>query len=142
MKNIFTFAAATLLLLSVGAAQAANVVVIGNGAGESKVSSTDARDMFLGRKTLWANGAKVRVCLLRGIPADDPFYATLLDKDERQFNAYWVRRLFSGNGVPPTMVTSSKELGDFLGANPGAICYAGSDILAGVSPAPKSHALP
>jgi len=140
MKLLFSLPAA--LLLAAGAAQANNVIVLGSGAGEAKVSAADARDMFLGRKTLWANGTKVRVCLLRGIPGDDRFYAELLDKDERQFNAYWVRRLFSGNGVPPVMVTSPKELQDFLAGNPGGLCYASADLLSGMSPAPKSHPLP
>lgn len=140
MKNFLMLAAA--LLLCSGAASAGNVVVLGSGAGQTKVSDVDARDMFLGRKTLWENGAKVRVCLLRGLSSDDPFYTRFMQKGERDFNAYWVRRLFSGNGVPPTMVTSTKELGDFLGTNPGAVCYVDSGLLAGISPPPTSHPLP
>lgn len=140
MKTILMLGAA--LLLCSGAASAGNVVVLGGGTGQATVSEGDARDMFLGRKTLWGNGAKVRVCLLRGLPSEDAFYTRLVQKGERDFNAYWVRRLFSGNGVPPTMVTSTKELGDFLGTNPGAVCYVDAGLLAGINPPPTSHPLP
>lgn len=130
------------LLALGGAAQAANVVVLAEGTGRAELTAPEIRDMYLGRKTLWENGARVRICLMRGIGADDRFYRDLLKRDERAFNAYWVRRLFSGDGVPPTMVTTSQELRAFLDANPGGICYASEGIAGEQQASVKRQALP
>ncbi len=140
MNKLMTLGAA--LLLASGLAQAGNVMVMGAGAGQTQVSETDARDIFMGRKTLWENGAKVRVCLLRDISATDPFYTQLVKKNERDYVAYWARKLFSGGGTPPLMVGSAKEVESFLETNPGGLCYIRAEMVADITPKPKSHPWP
>jgi hypothetical protein len=44
-----------------------------------------------------------------------------LKKTVRQFRAYWKRHLFSGQGTAPKTFASSKQVADFVAANPGAI---------------------
>ena len=59
--------AVMFLVLSAGAAMAADYAVIVNPAnGQDSLSTSEAKDIFLGRKTVWAGGARVTLYVQSG----------------------------------------------------------------------------
>ena len=51
------------------------------------------------------------------------FYKSLVNKSERQINAYWSRLIFSGRAKPPLQVSSPEESLAYLLTNQSALAY-------------------
>lgn len=88
-----------------------------------QISQTELARIYLGKKTLWdGSNARISPSLLNEkSPVTKEFLEDNVKKTVRQYRAYWKRRLFSGAGTAPKAFSSSKQVADFVAANPGAI---------------------
>jgi len=109
--------------LSVAAgAEAQTKVIVSTDVEVASISQAEIARIYLGKKTFWDSGARIEPSLL---DEDSPLTASFLEenlkKTVRQFRAYWKRHLFSGQGTAPKTFASSKQVADYVTANPGAI---------------------
>jgi ABC-type phosphate transport system substrate-binding protein len=89
---------------------------------ESSLSQAEIARIYLGKKTFWESGARISPSLLdEESPLTESFIEGNLKKTVRQYRAYWKRYLFSGQGTAPKTFASSKQVADFVAANPGAV---------------------
>lgn len=114
--------AAGLALAGTAGAQSATRVIVSTDVEVSSISQAEIARIYLGKKTFWDSGARIEPSLLdEKSPLTESFLEENLKKTVRQFRAYWKRYLFSGQGTAPKTFASSKQVADFVAANPGAI---------------------
>jgi len=103
-------------------AQGQTKVIVSPDVEVSAISQAEIARIYLGKKTFWDSGARIEPSLLdEKSPLTESFLEENLKKTVRQFRAYWKRHLFSGQGTAPKTFASSKQVADFVVANPGAI---------------------
>lgn len=111
-----------LSLASAAGARGQTKVIVSTDVEVSSISQAEIARIYLGKKTFWDSGARIEPSLLdEDSPLTAPFLEENLKKTVRQFRAYWKRHLFSGQGTAPKTFASSKQVADFVAANPGAI---------------------
>lgn len=92
------------------------------------MAAADLGQLFLKRTTRWAGGATV-------VPVDQPTSSAARDAFSRQvlgkpvvaMEAYWAKQLFSGQGTPPLIKPSDREVIAYVRDNPGAVGYVAAD---------------
>ena len=113
---------AGLLTAAAAGAQSTARVIVSADVEVSSISQAELARIYLGKKTFWDSGARIEPSLLdEKSPVTESFLEENLKKTVRQFRAYWKRHLFSGQGTAPKTFASSKQVADFVAANPGAI---------------------
>ncbi|BBI50321.1 hypothetical protein HORIV_27420 [Vreelandella olivaria] len=101
-------ASATSLLLASGLslfyhpASAEVLVVVSAEAPVTRLTLSDLRDVYLGRRTLIVNGVEVvPLDLTEGTAARSEFYTHYTGQTPAQIKAHWARQIFTGRGQPP-----------------------------------------
>jgi ABC-type phosphate transport system substrate-binding protein len=121
------YAAAVILALAASGVRAASTqgairVIVHPEVAVSSLSQAEIARIYLGKKTFWESGARISPSLLdEESPLTESFIEGNLKKTVRQYRAYWKRYLFSGQGTAPKTFASSKQVADFVAANPGAV---------------------
>jgi ABC-type phosphate transport system substrate-binding protein len=125
MASTFRTGAIVALLLLIGAASAADFVIIVNES--NKITSLPLRDVasyFLKKKAQWSGGIKAMPV---GLPESNAttiaFDKQVLTKSAAALRAYWQQEIFSGRNTPPVEKPNDAEVLAFVQKNPGAIGY-------------------
>lgn len=105
------------LALACGAAQAADLVVIGN-LSASPMSKDQVTDTFLGK-----NPASIPVDLVESSPLRAEFYKKATGRDAAQIKALWSRLVFSGKAQPPKELADATAVKKAVAADPKAVGY-------------------
>jgi len=129
-RNIRIHAAVWIFFLSVSA-WAADVVIIANkNVPENVLTQEVARNIFLGKKTLWDNGTKIIPVTLSDEKIHLAFLKMVVKKTPSAFSAYWNQILFTGKGIPPRIFENEKKLVRYVTITRGAVGYVpvGTDI--------------
>lgn len=88
------------------------------------IDRAELREIFFLRRTNWQDGTPIRIFVL---PDQDPlhirFTKEVLGVFPYQLRSAWDRMIFSGIGVPPSVVYSVEEMRKKVEETPGAIGY-------------------
>lgn len=111
------------LLLLAGLLRADPVVVVSATSAVDTLTRDEARQVFNGQ-THRIGGATIK-------PLDLPsasqhrqsFYQQLMGKSADQMKSYWARMIFTGRGMPPREVSSTREMEMLVGSNRHFIGY-------------------
>jgi len=91
----------------------------------TSLTRTELRDIFFARQTKWPNGDPIRVFVLPDRhPLHIRFSKEVLEVYPYQLRSTWDRILYSGTGVPPTVVNTPQEVRERAEETPGGIGYA------------------
>ena len=102
--------------------------------GLETISMPVLRQLYLGQRTRLA-GRRVSCLDLRsGSPPRDSFTRTVVGKDARALDRYWLRQALSGGPPPPRELGSSAELLALVARQPGALGYVAWKAVAGGVP--------
>lgn len=107
-----------------------DVVVIANpSVSETTLSNKDIRNIYLGKKSSWSDGGKIKFVILSG-DIHERFLKSYIGKTEKQYNTYWKKQVFTGKGSPPQEFDSDQAMVAFVAQTVGAIGYvsAGVDV--------------
>lgn len=115
-------------LLTVGyAADAAqpDFKVIVNAANPTvSIKVADLSQMYLRKKATWSHGVKVEpVELPKSSAVRNVFNKAVHGKSAHAMAAYWRKRVFLGEAVPPAALENDRAVRAFVEANPGAVGY-------------------
>jgi ABC-type phosphate transport system substrate-binding protein len=111
-----------LTFLHVTESEAAARIIVHPDVDVAALTQAEIARIYLGKKTFWESGDRIAPSLLNEeSPLTESFLEESLKKTVRQYRAYWKRHLFSGQGTAPKTFASSKQVADFVAANPGAI---------------------
>jgi hypothetical protein len=117
-------AALTLWCLRADAADPPVVPYAGSRSSAISLTRTELRDIFFVRRTKWPNGDSIRVFVLPDRhPLHIRFSKEILGVYPHQLRSTWDRILYSGTGVPPTVVNTPQEIRERVDATPGGIGY-------------------
>jgi ABC-type phosphate transport system substrate-binding protein len=89
------------------------------------LSLANLRAIFTIRKRSWDDKTPIKVFVLPDQnPLHQKFCKTILKVYPYVLREQWDRLIFSGTGIPPTIVKNEQELQAIINATPGAIGYA------------------
>lgn len=84
-------------------------VIIVNPSNSSQLSKKDIKDIFLGKKSHFPDGHKVRPLILKDAQSlNKRFFRQYLHKTPAQFRAFWAIKSFTGKGLMPKSVSVNK----------------------------------
>jgi ABC-type phosphate transport system substrate-binding protein len=123
MKRI-SLLIALMILFCCTAGYAVDVILITNKTNPtSSLSATDAKNIFLGKKTSWEDGSKVTAFTQKDDAATEPFAKEFVKKSSQQFYMYWRKAVFTGKGTPLVEVDNSAQMKKIVASKDGAIGY-------------------
>jgi ABC-type phosphate transport system substrate-binding protein len=114
-----------LLALTAGitvAAAADAVFVVNPGVADSSLSTTEVKNILLGTRVNWSNGP-VKLVIQAGGAVHEAVIRQFTARSPDQFDKYWKKQVFTGNGVMPTVAKSDAEVITLVAETPGAIGY-------------------
>ena len=115
------------LVIAPGWSMADDVTIIVNSSVPvSALSQKDIRNYYLGRKTTWKDGSKIVFVVQKNSEIHDRFLKDYIGKTAAQFDTFWKKQIFTGNGAPPQSFSSDQELVQFVAQTPGALGYVSS----------------
>lgn len=121
MKKIVFLAA---LCVAVCQSAWAEIVVIVNSANDAAISKSDVRRIYMGKSGQFPNGKPTKAVNYESTnELRNKFDKSLLNRDSAQIQALWAKLVFTGQGVPPTMVADANEVISFVKSEPNAIGY-------------------
>ena len=113
---------AVLTTMHVSQSEAAARIIVHPDVQVGTLTQAEVARIYLGKKTFWESGDRIAPSLPNEeSPLTETFLEESLKKTVRQYRAYWKRHLFSGQGTAPKTFATSKQVADFVAANPGAI---------------------
>lgn len=95
------------------------------------ISHNTIQKIYLGKKQTWDNGLKIIPVMLSECPIQEIFLKEFVQRNYALFNAYWLRAIYTGTGVPPVTFSSESELIEYVRSTPGAIGYAANSTNSG-----------
>ncbi|MCA1852026.1 MAG: hypothetical protein LC647_06445 [Beggiatoa sp.] len=114
-----------LWCLGAGAADPPVVPYTGSHGRATSLTRTELRDIFFARQMKWPNGEPIGVFVLPDRhPLHVRFSKEVLGVYPYQLRSTWDRILYSGTGVPPTVLNTPQEVRERVDKTPGAIGYA------------------
>lgn len=100
------------------------LVVVSAEAPFTRLTSSDLRDIYLGRRSLIANGVQVvPLDQTEGTAARSEFYIHYTGQTPAQIKAHWARQIFTGRGQPPQALTDSRAVVERLVGDAKALGY-------------------
>ncbi|MFZ5562503.1 MAG: hypothetical protein ACOZBW_00510 [Thermodesulfobacteriota bacterium] len=105
-------------------AQAETVYVFVNaGVPDSSLTQTEIQNIYLGKKDKWNDNQKINFTALNGGACHEEFLKQHVGRTDFQFQNYWKKQIFTGQGQPPRAFDSDAELIDYVSKTGGAIGY-------------------
>ena len=100
------------------------VVIVNPNSSVSEIDDTWLGAIFLGKRKDFPDGSSaVPVEQKPGTSARDEFNEKIINKEEAELRAYWAQRIFSGKGLPPTIVSGDADVKKLVSENPAMIGY-------------------
>lgn len=118
-----------VLFLFMGVSFGQDIVLIAHkGVPVDSLSPDEIRNIFLGKAIDWPDHSLIQTVLFSDPEIHQFFVRKYVKKTDRQFDAWWRRKLFEGTGMIPPAYGSAKEILNFVAGTKGCIGYVSSDI--------------
>ena len=125
-----SFLLGAMLSMTYHPASAEVLVVVSAEAPFTRLTSSDLRDVYLGRRTLIVNGVQVvPLDLTEGTAARSEFYTHYTGQTPAQIKSHWARQIFTGRGQPPQALSNSRAVVERLVSDAKALGYIDSYFL-------------
>jgi len=106
--------------------QAANadIYIITNASNPLKnITKDELRAIFLGEKTIWKGGEKIKLVDNLNKKVAEEFYSGCLGKKVEQIKKVWINQMVLGKMRPPESFKDQDELIEFVGSSKEAIAF-------------------
>lgn len=124
LQKAITAFALLWVLFSPVVSMAEGILIIANQSSTAlSLDRNDIKQIFLGQKTTWDDGTKIIFVVQDRTKAGDAFLSTYLQTNASQYDNYWKKQVFTGQGKAPYSFSSNYELVEFVSRTPGAIGY-------------------
>lgn len=129
IRIVLPIAIALCILMS-AVVQAGNIVVIVNPASAiSKATASEISKLFMGKSTAVNKEKVVPVDQAAETQARIDFCDKILGRTVKKVLDYWKKRVFSGKGNPPGMLSDDKKVIAHVAETPNAIGYISAGAL-------------
>ena len=100
------------------------IAIIGNKSlAKEDFSRTKLIDVFTLNKQTWDNGSKVVIFDYKGSNSSKSNFYSWLGFSESEIQKIWLKKQFSGKGIPPKTLNSTKDIIHNVASVRGAIAY-------------------
>lgn len=125
MKTILSVFVLTVLcgLCSLTTTAVAQISVVVAKSSPHRVSKEEAKNMFLGNQTTWANGAKVQIADQSDSDVGKEFYGKYIGKTPNQVKNQWFRLVLAGQGKPVLKCSDDEAVKKAVAADPNVIGF-------------------
>lgn len=107
-------------------AQPADIVIIGHkDLPESALSKVDLQNIFLGKKATLGS-ANITFVILKSGAVHEKFLQAYLARTTAQYEQYWKKMVFSGQGRMPKVFETEAALLEYVKTTAGALGYLGT----------------
>jgi ABC-type phosphate transport system substrate-binding protein len=100
------------------------LVLIGHKDVADSLKKEDIKQIFLGRKTRWANDEKILFVVFAEKSTYTTFLKEYVGKTVFQYKNYWKKQVFTGKGRMPKTFKTSEEVIKYVSSTEGAISFA------------------
>ncbi|MEW6079640.1 MAG: hypothetical protein AB1724_17670 [Thermodesulfobacteriota bacterium] len=105
-------------------AQSETIYVIANlNVPDSALSKSELQNVYLGKKDKWSDNQKINFTELNSGPCHEAFLQQHVGRTDFQFQNYWKKQIFTGQGQPPRGFDAEADLIDYVSKTSGAIGY-------------------
>ncbi|MEW6079823.1 MAG: hypothetical protein AB1724_18595 [Thermodesulfobacteriota bacterium] len=94
------------------------------------IDKNTLKKLFTGQQVTWGDGRPVKSALLTEGETHDRFVGGYLDKTPSQFQTYWRKMVFTGQGIQPPAFDNEQKLIEYVAGTEGAIGYISSSTTA------------
>ena len=119
----------TGLPLAQVSAENEQLVLIGHEGVADALEKDDIRQIFMGKKTRWADGTKIMFVVFADKEAYVNFLKAYVGKTYSQYRNYWKKQVFTGKGRMPQSFENSDQLIRFVSGTAGAISFISADSI-------------
>lgn len=98
-------------------------VFVNAGVPDGALTQTEIQNIYLGKKDKWNDNQKINFTALSSGPCLEAFLKQHVARTDFQFQNYWKKQIFTGQGQPPRAFASDAELIDYVSRTSGAIGY-------------------
>jgi ABC-type phosphate transport system substrate-binding protein len=127
ISYVFILAIIIYPLLGLSMLYAQELLVIHPQNSDSSISQHDIKNIFLGKKTHWDNGSRIKIVVQKRGSAHDSLLKNTIGMTSVSFRNYWRKRVFTGSSRPPKTFKSDSDVVRFVASKPGSIGYINSD---------------
>jgi ABC-type phosphate transport system substrate-binding protein len=127
VKLFFVFLLA--VFYDVSSVTAQDVVLIKNAdVTISSLSPADVENIFLGKKTDWGNGSKIKFFINGETATHETFLKNYVGKSSSQFQTFWKKQVFTGKGQMPKSAGNDQEMVSNVTSTSGSIGYVSAGV--------------
>lgn len=123
MSLIKTILIVLFLVFTSSAAPAGVAMIVNKANPVDQLPVEDVRNIFLGKKTTWADGRILSFVVQEGTEVHKIFTAEIMDKTVQQYDLYWKRAMFTGTGMAPKAFKNDDEVKAYVASRINAIGY-------------------
>ncbi|MBF0383215.1 MAG: substrate-binding domain-containing protein [Magnetococcales bacterium] len=127
LTYVFILAMGIYPLLGSSLAYTQELIVIHPDNSNSAVSQQEVKNIFLGKKTHWDDGSRIKIVVQKRGTAHDNLLKNTIGMTSVSFRNYWRKRVFTGSSRPPKTFKSDADVVAFVATKPGAIGYINSN---------------
>lgn len=106
-----------------GAAANGPILIVHPEVSADSLSGRDVQAIFLGEMTRWPGQERIAFVTLKIEGVHDAFLREYVGKTASQYDIFWKKKVFSGQGRMPKSMDSPEAVIEFVAATPGAIGY-------------------
>ena len=133
-RNVYVkylFLAVFMISISTAAISSAQdiLIICNKNVSQDALSRDELQQIFLGRKTRWSDDQKISFAVMKSGDIHNEFLKKMVDKTPSQYEAFWKKLIFSGQGKAPVSFNTPEEILAYVAATPGAVSYVPSDLL-------------
>lgn len=104
---------------------AQELLVVNPALSVNSLSSSEVKNIFLGKMTSWPNGEHVEMVVQKEGDAHENFLSHTIGMTSVAFRNYWRKQVFAGTGRPPETLQTDSEVVRYVASRPGAVGYIG-----------------
>jgi ABC-type phosphate transport system substrate-binding protein len=99
------------------------IVLIGNASVVDMLKAEEVKQIFLGKKTRWADNSNIYFVLFNDKDAYTAFVNNYIGKTYSQYRNYWKKQVFSGKGRMPKSFKQLNKLLEYLAETEGSVGF-------------------
>jgi len=99
------------------------VIIANNQVPVNSLSSEEIKNIFLGKKTQWDNGEKIKFVLFKKSELSKKFLKEYIKKTPSQYKRYWKGLCFTGKARTPKTFQTQKDIIEYISNNKNTIGY-------------------
>lgn len=101
-------------------------IVVNRDSKVTTLTADDFKNILLGKKLKFEDGSNIKLAILADGPVHERVIRDFTQRTTDQFDKYWKRQVFSGQGIMPQQFKTEAELIAYVAATPGGLGYVGS----------------